>query len=687
MKILVCLLVMVCSVHGARAAQPESFPVSKAESAPESENVGHTRHHHPHNPKHETTEDPNRFFTDRDSPVQIPLPKEADAFSFVVFGDRTGGPDNGVAILADAVRDTNLLEPDMVMTVGDLIQGYNETAQWLVQMREFRAVMDRLICPWFPVAGNHDTYWRFKGTEQKPENEHDGMYEMHFGPLWYSFTHKNNEFIVLYTDEGNPETGEKTFHKPESQRMSPEQRAFLSQALERGKDKDHIFVFVHHPRWLQGGYGDDWDSVHSMLVEAGNVAAVFAGHIHYMRYEGKRDGIEYLSLATTGGHQSGTAPEVGYLHHFHLVTVRKQQIAMATLPVGELIDPRDITGELATQSAQLARIVPEFDQTLQFDEHGAVSDYIETRVLNPTSYTIEYTLSARSEDSRWYFPMDHEHGRLGPGESKKLGFRLLREPGTIDETFRLPQLVLERDVLTKSFRYELPSVSAFVPIDPSALPAPPQLMYESVAEFNQRDSIDALRVPSSTVALGQGAFTIESWFNADRFDGRTGLLCKTEGSEYGIFVTDARPTFSVHLDGEYVTIRAPQAALMTDRWHHIAGVYDGQEVRLYVDGQVVARKPGSGKRDTNDLPLMIGADVNRDGLPTSPFTGEIDEVRLSNIARYSGDQFTPARWHRPDDRSVLHYRMDGLIGPWVYDSSNNHAHAWIVGEAAIAPAN
>ena len=49
------------------------------------------------------------------------LPVEEDAFTFAVFGDRTGGPADGVKVLAEAVRDANLVEPDLVMTVGDLV--------------------------------------------------------------------------------------------------------------------------------------------------------------------------------------------------------------------------------------------------------------------------------------------------------------------------------------------------------------------------------------------------------------------------------------------------------------------------------------------------------------------------------------------------------------------------------------
>jgi hypothetical protein len=98
-------------------------------------------------------DDAPRFRTSRASAVELALPEEAEAFTFAVFGDRTGGPPEGVEILAQAVEETTLFGPDLVFTVGDLIQGYNETPEWLVEMREYKGIMDRLPCPWFPVAG------------------------------------------------------------------------------------------------------------------------------------------------------------------------------------------------------------------------------------------------------------------------------------------------------------------------------------------------------------------------------------------------------------------------------------------------------------------------------------------------------------------------------------------------------
>ncbi|MDB4632909.1 hypothetical protein OAG01_00530 [bacterium] len=97
-------------------------------------------------PKHPATPDATRFITDREGRT-LDLPAEDETFTFVVFGDRTGGPADGVKVLAEAVADTNLYEPDLVMTVGDLIQGYGTEGPWMNEMREFRGIMDGLLCP------------------------------------------------------------------------------------------------------------------------------------------------------------------------------------------------------------------------------------------------------------------------------------------------------------------------------------------------------------------------------------------------------------------------------------------------------------------------------------------------------------------------------------------------------------
>ncbi len=83
---------------------------------------------------------------------------------------------------------------------------------------------------------------------------------------------------------------------------------------------------------------------------------------------------------------------------------------------------------------------------------------------------------------------------------------------------------------------------------------------------------------------------------------------------------DDYPVFMWHVKG--VETRMPGKTIVADgKWHHIAKVYDGSKVQMFVDGKLEVEKASDGTLDTSQSPMWIGA---RPGNVAA--TGLFDEV-------------------------------------------------------------
>src|SRR3954467_10373219 len=96
------------------------------------------------------------FKHDKRNPVtHLRLNNDRADFQFAIVSDRTGG--HRAQVFSRAVEKLNLLQPEFVLSVGDLIEGGSKDEKKLdAEWQEFDGYIARLQMPFFYVPGNHD---------------------------------------------------------------------------------------------------------------------------------------------------------------------------------------------------------------------------------------------------------------------------------------------------------------------------------------------------------------------------------------------------------------------------------------------------------------------------------------------------------------------------------------------------
>lgn len=289
-----------------------------------------------------------------------------DTFQFAIVTDRTGGMRPGV--FESAVKKLNLLQPELVVSVGDLIDGYSEDRGLLTrQWEEFDALVADLEAPFFYVPGNHDIT---NATMRE-------VWHQRYGPSRYAFVYKGVLFVCLDSMDGG-------LHQ-----VSEEQVRWLESVLGSHANVNWTLLFLHSPLWDPDpdGFTNNWDRVEAVLGKRNYTA--FAGHYHrYTKHV--RNDRKHFTLATTGGGSLLRGPRYGEFDHVVWVTMSPSGPRIANLMLDGIRDEDVRTvpiAEFQKQVVERSLLPPPI-----FHQGTFESGSTEIQLKNPMDYPVDVRL-------------------------------------------------------------------------------------------------------------------------------------------------------------------------------------------------------------------------------------------------------------------------------------------------------
>jgi hypothetical protein len=136
-----------------------------------------------------------------------------------------------------------------------------------------------------------------------------------------------------------------------------------------------------------------------------------------------------------------------------------------------------------------------------------------------------------------------------------------------------------------------------------------------------------------------GAITVAAWIKVNRFDKRWQTIVAKGDSAWRLQRAAQEGTVVFHCTGlnavkGFWPFGIEGRTRVNDgRWHHVAGVYDGAVISLYIDGALDNSSRASGMIQTNSFPVSIGANAEAGG---RNWNGLIDEVCVFACALNAG---------------------------------------------------
>lgn len=150
------------------------------------------------------------------------------------------------------------------------------------------------------------------------------------------------------------------------------------------------------------------------------------------------------------------------------------------------------------------------------------------------------------------------------------------------------------------------------------------------ASFDGKGSLTLPASPSLNLAAG-GGFTFSAWVKPAALAPNALLYSRRDGANALLIGLDNGLPFA-EIDGGAAPVRvAGTAPFAASQWSHLAVTDDGHNLTVYANGKQVAQVAGA--LPALNTPAVVGADAPGAPAGFAAYTGALDELRLSRVAR------------------------------------------------------
>lgn len=170
--------------------------------------------------------------------------------------------------------------------------------------------------------------------------------------------------------------------------------------------------------------------------------------------------------------------------------------------------------------------------------------------------------------------------------------------------------------------------------------------------------------PTTNFAFGTGDFTIEFWYYPNVVNTQQSALGFRPGATAGAYIVIALNVSVVGTAVFYTQnatrITTAANSLVANTWNNISLVRSSGNTKFYVNGT----QSGNTYVDTNSYlaPRFILAADDYGTPGGAPLNGYLDELRISNVARYTGNYTVATEPFIDDNNTLLLYHFDQANG-------------------------